>query len=551
MFHFLKSAFPLAFLVILQPFILGCHQEHKREPVFRTIESLQVPSDTVLRGSFELDSTLIDSLALRYRMLDKEISGCREFYRLRHWQSAWFGPAGLREHAGFLQQTIEQVEIEGIRDSFPALADLQSRMNMFGSGNGNSPELEALLTISFFWYANRAWGGISQKTAFGLNWFLPRPHRNATTWLEHAIHDSLVEGLFQQSVFEQYRLLRSRLVLYDSISVKGGWDKVQENVSFQLGDTSRTIQEIARSLYLHGDMSINNNGNLFDSLLLKAVLRFKKRHGLYPVGKIDSEFIEQLNVSLDVRIQQMLVNLERCRWMPYEYPQKFLFVNIPDFSLTAFDNNKPAWSMPVVVGKELHQTVSFYGEINQVVFHPYWVVPSGILYDEILPAVRRSASFLRKNNMEVVDAQGRRISESNVNWEKYKTSGFPYIIRQRPGKDNPLGKVKFLFPNNFSIYLHDSPAQHLFKSERRAYSHGCIRVGDPQKLAAYVLGSEGWDGQMLDDAFKSKKERWVELENHVPVFVVYFTSWVDEEGELNFRDDVYGRDSKLKSVLLL
>ena len=272
---------------------------------------------------------------------------------------------------------------------------------------------------------------------------------------------------------------------------------------------------------------------VFDQFLHQAVMRFQKRHGLTQDGIAGPSFFAELNIPGSERVKQIMLNMERYRWIPEKMEGDYLVVNIPEFRLHSFTDDSLNWSMNVVVGQELHKTVVFHGHISYLVFSPYWNIPPGILKRDILPAMRRDEKYLVRNNMEVTGYNGNTPR-----------------IRQKPGASNPMGKVKFMFPNSYNIYLHDSPSKSLFEKEQRTFSSGCIRVADAEKLARYLLQSEyGWTEEKINHAMNAKKETYINLAHKMPVFIVYFTTWVDSDGNLNFRKDIYERDSKLNELL--
>ncbi len=272
--------------------------------------------------------------------------------------------------------------------------------------------------------------------------------------------------------------------------------------------------------------------------------------GLKTDGTIQPALLNTLNISPKKRIQQILINMERIRWMPAESPAEYLLVNIPAFKLYVYDNNKLDWSCNVVVGKPGANTVIFSNEMKYVVFSPYWNVPPGILVNEVLPAMRRNPGYLARQNMEVVTGSGSPVNAGSLNWAKYSGGNFPYIIRQKPGGKNALGKVKFLFPNEYNIYLHDTPSKGLFGENKRTFSHGCIRVSEPQHLAEWLLRKDSaWTQQKIVTAMNGSKEKFISLKEKVPVYIGYFTAFVDSNGRLNFRDDVYGHDARLAATL--
>jgi murein L,D-transpeptidase YcbB/YkuD len=249
-------------------------------------------------------------------------------------------------------------------------------------------------------------------------------------------------------------------------------------------------------------------------------------------GIIDAAFIKELNVSVGKRLKQMLVNLERMRWMP-KRPKHCIIANIPEYKLHVFEQGREVHSMNIVVGKAANKTVIFSDQLKYVVFNPYWNVPRNIVLREILPSMQKNTNYLRRNNMEITGYQDK----------------LP-VIRQKPGPGNALGKVKFIFPNQYNIYFHDTPAKVLFTRQKRAFSHGCIRLQKPMLLANYLLQSYSeWTPELIESAKNNKTERWITLDQPVPVWITYFTAWVNPEGVINFREDIYGHDSKMAKHL--
>ena len=217
------------------------------------------------------------------------------------------------------------------------------------------------------------------------------------------------------------------------------------------------------------------------------------------------------------------------RWMPSKPSGNLIVVNIPEFVMHVTEGSKKVFDMNVVVGKEGNGTVMFTDELNQIVFSPYWNVPESIVREEIVHSMNKNPNYLAAHNMEIVSQQG----------------DLP-VVRQLPGGKNALGKVKFLFPNSFNIYFHDTPSKSLFKQDKRAYSHGCIRLSEPEKMANYLLANNPeWTPEKINEAMNAGEEKFVTLKNPIPVFITYYTAWVDEQGRLNFREDIYGHDAKL------
>jgi murein L,D-transpeptidase YcbB/YkuD len=269
------------------------------------------------------------------------------------------------------------------------------------------------------------------------------------------------------------------------------------------------------------------------------VKRFEERHRVEPDGTVDAATVSALNVPVEDRIRTIELNLERWRWLPDPMPGRYFLVNVPDFRLDAIENGKAVLSMRVVVGEPDNKTPIFADQMTHVVFSPYWNVPAGIAKDETIPRAATDPGFLARNNMEVVTASGAVVDPHSVDWSN--PSGLR--IRQRPGSGNALGGVKFIFPNNFDVYLHDTNATKLFDRIERGLSHGCVRVEEPHKLAQYVLRDQPeWTAEAIDAAMKSGQEKHVKVTNPIPVYIVYMTAWV-HDGGVRFLKDLYGHDT--------
>lgn len=394
--------------------------------------------------------------------------------------------------------------------------------------------LELRLTAAFFQFADRKYGGYLGHDLRELNWFIPRKKKDASQLL-----DSLVMGSMDLSAYEpihpQYQALKLNLPRYHEL-MQAPWPALElpeGKRKLELGDSAAVIPLIRERLFLLGDLAERTSGTRHDSTLLAGMQRFQERHGLMPDGVIGPGSLKALNVPVKDRLRTMLVNMERLRWVPERNSPDLLLVNIPEFKLHVYEEGREVMNMEVVVGTAATRTVVFSDTLSLIVFSPTWTVPMSITRDEILPAMRKDPNYLRKKNMEIIGG-----SASNP------------IIRQKPGSSNSLGLVKFLFPNSYSIYMHDTPSKGLFAREQRAFSHGCIRLSKPRELAEYLLRNEPeWTPERIAKAMKSGKETTVRLKERRPVTIGYFTAWVDAEGRLNFRDDIYGHDARLASEL--
>ncbi|HEX6171147.1 MAG TPA: L,D-transpeptidase family protein, partial [Chitinophagaceae bacterium] len=286
---------------------------------------------------------------------------------------------------------------------------------------------------------------------------------------------------------------------------------------------------IKKRLMISGDLTANDTSQVFNDTLVTAVKNFQARHGFSETGIVSDSLIKEMNVPVTKRVEQLLMNMDRMRWLANNPSGNLIVVNIPEFVLHVYEGKQKAFDIDVVVGKEGHNTMMFNGDLNQVVFSPYWNVPPSIVAKEILPAIEKNPNYIAKENMEITG----------------NDDGLP-VVRQKPGPGNALGKVKFLFPNSFNIYFHDTPSKSLFNRDTRAFSHGCIRLKEPEKFANYVLRNQPeWTPEKISEAMNSGDEKYVKVKDPIPVVITYYTAWVDENGRLNFRQDIYGHDEKL------
>ncbi len=495
---------------------------------------VKTPVDISIPGSFTAPTKIIfDSTALlqffdsfpNFTPLQKELL---EFYSDRSYSFAWYDEKGMIEPADNLYNRIHNISEEGLPDKILYKPQFIHLMELEADQPKPSAQLDIMLTAQYLSYAKSVWSGFSKKELTSIEWLLPRketPYRQ--------LLDSLLSGkdvLKQAPVYRQYALLKSYLQRYAAIQANGGWGIiVTSKKSLKRGDSSEVIASIRKHLFITGDIIQDDRSAKFDTVLEAAVKKYQSRFGLTATGIITPTLISEMNQPVEKRIEQIVVNMERCRWVPVALNTDYLLVNIPDYKLHVYEKDSLVWSMNVVVGKNQHRTVVFNGDMKYVVFSPYWNIPPSILRNEVLPAIRRNSRYLASHNME---------------WNGGN-------VRQKPGPNNSLGLVKFLFPNSHNIYLHDSPAKSLFNEDKRAFSHGCIRLAEPKKLASYLLRNDtAWNEEKITNAMNAGIEKTVVLKKPMPVFIAYFTSWVDRSGQLNFRNDIYNRDSRLAAMIV-
>jgi murein L,D-transpeptidase YcbB/YkuD len=348
-----------------------------------------------------------------------------------------------------------------------------------------------------------------------------------------------------------YALLRAALARYRAIATMGGWGKVPVGATLHPGESDARVPAIrARLAITDGAGPANGDPNAYDAALVEAVKRFQERQGLAVDGVIGNSTIIAMNVSVADRIKSIIATMERVRWIPDDLGREFVIVNIAAFELRRFADGVVKERMPVVVGKTFHRTPVFSDRIRYVEFNPYWNVPPSIAIKEELPKLRSNPGAIAAQGFEAVEG-GRVLALQSIDWSNYGPGNFPFELRQRPGANNALGRVKLIFPNAHNVYLHDTPAHSLFGRTERAFSHGCIRVSRPLELAEQVLragGVAGWNKVRIDSVVASAKTTIVNLRDPLPVHITYLTAWVDD-GVLNFRQDIYGHDAKLLAAL--
>ncbi|SCC58531.1 Murein L,D-transpeptidase YcbB/YkuD [Chitinophaga costaii] len=482
----------------------------------------------------------------------------RDFYAKREYHYAWVDHDSLTEQAGNFMNMVRTDPALGNDTSGLQSKSLDALYNDVGVDSGKVhpgdpriAQLEMMLTAHFFLYADKIWGGRTSDSTKGLDWYIPRKKLDMASLLQSVISQKSGSFTSDEPVNRQYKLLRDELKKLADVDKAGQWDTiaVSKNI-LKPGQQSPVVTSVKIKLHALGDLPDADTSASFTPALDSALRNFEDRMGLKVDGQITPAVVKALNVPLKNRMEQILVNMERLRWVPADPSGDYLLVNIPAYKLYVYEDGKLAWNCNVVVGKPGGSTVIFTKKMQYVVFSPYWNVAPGILAHEVLPAVKRNPGYLARENMEVVTGTGKPVS--GVNFNKYSGSNFPYIIRQKPGGKNSLGKVKFLFPNEYNIYLHDTPSKGLFNATDRSFSHGCIRVQEPEKLANWVLRKDSlWNADKIHTAMNAGKEKYVQLkgDEQVPVYISYFTAFVDSQGRLNMRSDVYGHDAELAKLL--
>ena len=477
----------------------------------------------------------------------------RRFYEARDFAPAWIENAKPRRQMEALVRALHESSREGLDPELYNVSLLDARLGEASKGlltsKGFDPKeagaLDAWLTYLYMKHASDLADGLSDLAKADPAWMIQPEAFDPLKHLDEALAANRVaESLADLTPQARpYQALRDALAEYRTIRDAGGWPALPKGLKLKPGARHAAVPALAKRLAATGDYrkSPPPDGAAaeYTKDLVEAVKVFQRRHGLTDDGAVGPEVVAELNVPVETRIRQIELNLERWRWLPRDLGPRYLLVNIPEMRLQVWENGRVPLTMPVVVGRKDTQTPIFNDRMSYLVFSPYWNVPDSIAQGETLPAVMSDPDFLARNNMEVLDASGQPIDPGAMDLNDLAK----YRFRQRPGADNSLGLVKFMFPNKHNVYLHDTPADSLFTRANRAFSHGCVRVQDPTALAEYLLRDQPeWNRTTIEAAMHAGEEKTVKLKEPLPVYLGYWTAGVGEDGLVQFRRDVYGID---------
>ncbi len=385
------------------------------------------------------------------------------------------------------------------------------------------------------------------------NWVTYTPKYNIENFILHYTPSRAVDITTPNSF--NYRKMLKELKRLREVQKRGGWKRVPNSSQLRYGRSGKYVELLRERLISSGDYSCPYKEAKYGQCLRKAVKRFQKRHLLYQSGKITKYTLRKMNTSVNWKIKKILLNLDRIKRLPRQPNTRYIMVNIPAFKLFYIEDGKEKLSMRVIVGDKKHHTPIFSNRISFIVLNPYWIIPDSIVQKEIIPKILKNKKYLEEKGYEVrksYNVNSPTIDTSKIDWYKVlKTKQTKkYKFMQPPGKDNALGKIKFKFPNQFSVYLHDTSNKKLFKNGRRAFSHGCIRVSEPDNLLlTFAKFESSVNYERCQKILKGKKKTQLNLKNTLPIHIVYLTSWVDNSGLLYYCDDIYHYDKKQKRVI--
>ncbi|ARS34995.1 L,D-transpeptidase family protein [Pontibacter actiniarum] len=499
------------------------------------------------------------------------------FYGDRDYKLAWFRDNELVPEAQRFLGVIDSSSIEGLDPQKYKLVNFNELFKKYEQLDPQDSarlelqqQIDVALTASYFNYASDFYRGRvnPRNESNSVNWNVKKNkvklHKALQTILKE--RESTYPYYEFEALHAGYTRLRDKLQEYRELEEKGGWPKVElgKQKLLQKGDTAAAVLTVRKRLNLNQRLNTSDKRlRVFDDKLEQQVKHFQMLHGLKEDGIVGGNTLATMNIPVSDRINQIMINMERWRWIPKRMvpkslDQKYIWVNIPEYKLYVYEDPnddlvaereyKKVKEMRVIVGKTMNSTPIFSDKLEYVVMAPYWNVPNSIVEKEIKPHMLKNPGWLASQNMEVVtkEKNPRTVSPYSINWSGVTASNFSYRVRQKPGPDNSLGMIKFLFPNEYAVYLHDTPADALFSQNDRDFSHGCVRVEKPVDLAQYLLQDmPEWDEQRIRNTMRGGDETWVTLPKRVQVYLVYFTSWVDKDGQIHFREDIYGHDKKL------
>jgi murein L,D-transpeptidase YcbB/YkuD len=407
-------------------------------------------------------------------------------------------------------------------------------------------------------YGSINWGALQARlsnlrvSAITAGWITYKPEKSPLKVAENAILMGSLKKAFAEAEPDKYhyKALRKALDRYIDIKENGGWPRISFKGILKPGRSHPSVPYIRERLLVTGDYrpcSESEESDHYDKCLKEAVIRFQKRNGLIANGIIGKNTLKALNKTVEDRIAIIKINLDRIKWLHERPDNRHIIVNIPDYRLYYEENGKLKMTMKVIVGKRKNPTPIFSNRVKSVVLNPYWNVPKSIIQKEMIPKLLRNPHSMAGQGIDIYTGWGsdaRKVSGGSVNWAQYRYSKtVPFRFAQRPGNRNALGRIKFLFPNQFHVYMHDTPTKHLFKRHKRSYSHGCIRLEKPKLMMETIASfNPSLELDKANRILKSKKNTYFSLENTVPIDVIYLTAWVDYDGQLQFRDDVYKYD---------
>jgi murein L,D-transpeptidase YcbB/YkuD len=472
------------------------------------------------------------------------------FYQRRKYKPVWSNENGRLDRAYDLLHVIIHAKDEGLEPDDYYLEDIRKYWD--AAGLGESVQLDLLLSAALHRYSNHVYSGRFDPLDVDTDWYIKNQPLDVSRLFSAVASKASIAKLLKQlpPSHAAYRSLKQQLSDFRQLAQQGGWQKLDWGPVLENGVQHKQVLQLRQRLKLTGDLIVDPfpDMEIYDRWLEEAVIRYQQRHGLETDGRVGPETRRSLNVTVSDRIRQIRINMERWRWMPRDLGKRYLIVNMTGFQLQIMEAGSEVLSMPVIIGKSYRSTPSFSGLVSYMEYNPYWTIPLNLVFEDIIPRQISDSSYLADRAIKVYRgwADPREIDPQTADWHNMDRESFPYWLRQEPGPSNALGRIKFIFSNPYEIYLHGTPDTHLFDRVVRTFSSGCIRVKDPVRLAAFLLndGSQQKEEEVLENIHLGTNQG-VTLPLAVPIYLVYWTAWVDQEDRINFRKDIYGRNTAL------
>ena len=493
------------------------------------------------------------------------ISVIPRFYRQRDFKPAWISDKEFSSQAKALIAAIQVADQEGLNPEDYHLAKIKAllaeaeerHLKKIPPSAKDMADFDLLLTDSFLMYSSHLLAGRVNPERIHTGWFVFTREVNLVDILQAALDTNQIRKTLDKlkPSHPGYTGLGQMLIRYRKIAKNGGWPHLVSGSSLKIGDRGERVEKLRKRLLFFDDSKsmAEENGQIFDEQLDEVVRGVQEIYGLKSDGIVGPETRAALNVPAKARARQIELNMERWRWIPRNLGQRYILVNIADFKLSLIEHGETVMDMRVVVGRTYRRTPVFSSKMKYIVLNPFWNVPMSIAVKDILPKLRENHNYLSLHNMTVYanwQTGAPSIDPRSIDWSKVNRRGFRYRLVQKPGPQNALGRLKFMFPNRFSVYLHDTPGKELFQKNIRSFSSGCIRAEKPVKLAVYLLKDDpNWTKEKIMAAVDRGKTRSIGISNPLNVHLLYWTAWVDKTGEIHFRDDIYDRDRPLDKAL--
>ncbi len=497
----------------------------------------------------------------------KFYSSLPALYQNLNYQPIWVGDNGPKPECSEMVEAIQNSYTEGLNPDNYNIKEINYTLSRIKAVTGKLPspellaELDILLSNSFLKYAGDLLYGQISPEKIDLELVFGEKPVDLNGLLISAVNENKIDDTLAALLpkYPVYARLRTALAEYRQYEAEGGWKQIPEGPKLRKGARGERVTALKERLVVTGELDSSALGNdVFDETLEQAVRKYQDTNGLYLDGVAGDSTVESLNVPAGERVKQIVLTMERWRMLPQDMGSKFVLVNIANYHLYAVENNKDAISMRIVVGKPKWNTPIFSEQMTHIVLNPYWNIPPSIFKDDIAPLIKSDPDYMANRNIQALGLEMEEtdsLDETEIASakEEYlsKVLSGNYKLRQNPGPSNPLGRVKFLFPNKYSVYLHDTPNRGYFQRSQRNFSHGCIRVEKPVDLAEFVLSSDpSWTEAKIQSAINRGTTQTVDLPVPVPVYILYFTAWANSDGTVSFHKDIYGLDQVLQNALL-